>query len=101
MIAPKEPLTLRVGGARALKVTDTGFIVFDWFGNEMNVRASAVDTYCLKFLTNHDGIDVPAIEFSLRGGALTYAIHDPCIEDWNKFKYAVHSPFKLWSVKGL
>lgn len=85
-VVTTEPLTLRVGGIRALKVSD-GFVTFDFFGTEMNVRASAVDSYRLLEHVTSSGKSAPAIELTVT--TREFVIEDPCVEDWIEFKNVV------------
>lgn len=91
-----SPLTLRVGGTRALKVSD-GFVTFEFFGTEINVRASAIVAYRLRSHIDTGGVSVPAIE--LTAAEREYAIVNPCVEDWAEFKDAVKS--YRTTVKGM
>lgn len=89
-IATISPRTLRVGDIRALKVSD-GFVTFDFFGTDLNVRASAVVAYRLAKAPNPNGDEVTSIEFALDGRELPYYIYDPCVDDWVEFRDAVRS----------
>lgn len=87
-IVTPSPLTLRVGGNRSLKVSD-GFVTFEFFGTEMNVRASAIAAYRLMLYLRPDGTEVPAIEIATADKE--YVIVNPCVADWNEFKDAIKS----------